>query len=65
MGWSQKELDEEYRVTKSTRLGLLCEDRVPTAEQEQMAHVEARTLISRLRINRSGLQQLIDFGENL
>ncbi len=65
MSWSQPELDEEYKVTKQTRLGILCEDRTPTLEQDHIAHIEAIEHTKELRRTSSGLQQLIDLGASL
>ena len=65
MNFTGPELDEEYRIAKTTRLGILCEDRTPTMEQEQMAHIEAKALVTKLKLTNQGIQQLIDFGEAL
>ena len=65
MSLSQPELDEEYKVTKQTRLVILCDDRTPTLEQEHMAHIEAIEHTKALRRSSSGLQQLIDLGDSL
>lgn len=42
------ELAYEWRVTYETRLGILCEDRAPTPEQELVARMEADAAIATL-----------------
>jgi len=39
--WPDEEFDYERQVILETRLGILCEDRVPTPEQELIARTEA------------------------
>ena len=38
---SQREIDREMEIIYTTRLGILCENRVPTVAQMKMAQDEA------------------------
>lgn len=65
MTYTISDLELEYHVSKQTRLGMLCDDRCPTLEQESIAHMEAQAHVKRLRSSTVGIQQLIDFGKSL
>lgn len=41
MTWTKSQLEEEWRVIYETRLGVLCADQPPTAEQQKLAKNEA------------------------
>jgi len=43
------ELQAEWRVIFETRLGILCEDRAPTPEQEHIARTEADAAVRELK----------------
>jgi len=49
--WPDEEFDYEWHVVYETRLGILCEDRPPTPEQEHIARTEADAAVRELTPN--------------
>jgi len=47
--WPDEEFDYERLVILETRLGILCEDRAPTPEQEMIARTEADAAMRELK----------------
>jgi len=47
--WTDAELAYEWQVRYQERLGLLCEDRAPTPEQELVARTEADAVVKELK----------------
>ncbi len=43
------ELREEWNYRYQERLGILCEDRVPTSEEDQIARKEADETVAKLK----------------
>jgi hypothetical protein len=46
---THSEIQAEWDHLYHTRLGILCEDRVPTPEQEQIARTEADAAVRELK----------------
>lgn len=49
MTWTKSQLDEEWRVIYTTRLGVLCADQPPTLSQQKLAKDEADRHVAALK----------------
>jgi hypothetical protein len=47
--WTLEQLREEWRYVYHERIGIMCEDGEPTAEQKEIARAEANQAIEKLK----------------